>query len=124
MRRDIYVILGDRVREERKRAGLTMEKLAELAGISTSFVAYIETKGKKASLATIEKISNALRIPVADLFKTVPGPGKDAVYNAAQSFAQLVRDKSQDEILTALEVAKTTLAGISGVREKRRGRSR
>ena len=124
MPKDIHAILGDRIREERKRAGLTMEKLAELAGISTSFVAYIETKGKKASLATIEKLANALRIPVAELFKTVPAPKEDAVYNATKTFAQLVRDKSPGEIRTALEVAKTTLKGISSVREKRRGRSK
>lgn len=120
MRKDIHSILGDRIREERKRAGLTMERLAELAGISTSFLAYIELKGRKASLATIEKVANALRLPVADLFKTVPGPENDAVYNATKTFAQLVRDKSPDEIQTALEVAKTTLKGISGVREKQR----
>lgn len=119
MRRDIHSILGDRIREERKRAGLTMESLAEAAGISTSFLAYIETKNKKASLETIEKLANALRIPVAELFMTVPGPKKDAVYSAAQSFAQLVRDKSLDEIRTALEVAKTTLNGMSATREKR-----
>ena len=124
MRRDIYSILGDRIREERKRVGLTMERLAELAGISTSFLAYIETKGRKASLETIDKIANALRIPVAELFKTMPGPEKDAVYNAAQHFAQLVKDKSRDEIRTALEVAKTTLNGMSKTREKRSGRKK
>lgn len=122
MRRDIHSILGDRIREERKRAGLTMEKLAEAAGISTSFLAYIETKGRKASLETIQNIAEALRLPVAELFRTVPGPARDTVYDAAQSFAQLVKDKSADEIQTALEVAKTTLNGMSGVRERRRGR--
>ncbi|MDA8131009.1 MAG: helix-turn-helix transcriptional regulator [Elusimicrobia bacterium] len=120
MRKDIHSIVGNRIREERQRAGLTMEKLAELAGISTSFVAYIETKGKKASLETIEKISNALRLPVADLFRTMPAPEKDYIYNAAQSFAQLIRDKSQDEIRAALDVAKTTLNSISGAKGKRK----
>lgn len=86
--------MGDRIREGRKHAGLTMEKLAELAGISTSFLAYIETKGRKASLATIEKLAEALRIPVARLFETAPGPGKDAVYAATRQFAQLIHDKN------------------------------
>lgn len=122
MRRDIHSILGDRIREERKRAGLTMEQLAEAAGISTSFLAYIETKGRKASLETIQKLAEALRIPLADLFKTAPAPEKDSIYNAAQTFAQLVRDKSPEEIRAALEVAKTALKGISGVKEKRPSR--
>ncbi|MBI4802794.1 MAG: helix-turn-helix transcriptional regulator [Elusimicrobia bacterium] len=65
MFKSIYDILGDRVREERKKAGLTIEELAGLAQISSSFPAYIETKGRKASLATIEKLAQALSIPVA-----------------------------------------------------------
>jgi len=47
MRKNIYEVVGDRIREERKRAGLTIEQLAESTGISTSFLAYIETKKKK-----------------------------------------------------------------------------
>jgi len=120
MRRDIHSILGERIREERKRAALTMEELAELAGISTSFLAYIETKHKKASLETIEKIADALRIPVADLFRTVPGPNKDSTYNATQAFAHLIRDKHPEEVKTALEVAKSALKGMSATREQRK----
>ncbi len=107
MRGDIYSILGDRIREERKQAGLTMEKLAELAGISTSFLAYIETKGRKASLETIQKLAEALRIPVARLFETAPGPEKDKIYAATQQFAQLIRDRNAAETAGILEVAKS-----------------
>ncbi len=107
MQGDIYSILGDRIREERKHAGLTMEKLAELAGISTSFLAYIETKGRKASLETIQKLAEALRLPVAELFKTAPGPGKDIIYAATRQFAQLIRDKNAVETAGILEVARS-----------------
>lgn len=117
--RGIHAVLGERIREERKRSGLTMEKLAELSGISTSFLAYIETKRKKASLETIEKIATALRLPVADLFRTVAGPKKDAIYDAAQAFAHLIRDKRSKEIEAALEVAKTALKGMSATRDRR-----
>jgi len=34
MSKNIYDIVGERVREERKKAGLTIERLAELAQIS------------------------------------------------------------------------------------------
>ena len=107
MPESIYDIVGDRVREERKKAGLTIEKLAELARISSGFLAYIETKGRKASLETIQKLAAALRIPVAELFKTAPGPGKDTIYAATQQFAQLIRDKNSAETTGILEVAKT-----------------
>jgi len=97
MPRNIYDIVGERIREERKKAGLTIERLAELARISSSFLAYIETKGRKASLQTIQKLAEALRIPVAKLFETALGPGKDAIYAATQQFAQLIRDKNAKE---------------------------
>ncbi|MHB0997253.1 MAG: helix-turn-helix domain-containing protein [Elusimicrobiales bacterium] len=118
-RRDIHAVLGERIREERKRAGLTMEKLAELSGISTSFLAYIETKRKKASLETIEKIALALRLPVSDLFRTMPAIHKDAVYDAAQVFVHLIQDKRPEEIETALEVAKSALKSMSSMRKRR-----
>lgn len=119
MAKNIYALLGDRIREERKRAGLTIEKLAEVAGISTSFLAYIETKGRKASLETVEKLAKALRLPIADLFKTAPGPRKDAVHDAAMGFAQLIREKSPAEIHTALEVAKAALKGIATTKSRK-----
>ncbi|MEW5907030.1 MAG: helix-turn-helix transcriptional regulator [Elusimicrobiota bacterium] len=121
-RRDIYAMLGDRIRQERKRAALSMEKLAELAGISTSFLAYIETKRKKASLETVEKIAAALRIPVADLFTAIPAPRRDAAYDAARVFVHLVQDKRPEEIATALEVARSALKSMSATRERKTGR--
>ena len=112
MPRNIYDIVGERIREERKKAGLTIERLAELAQISSSFLAYIETKGRKASLETIQKLAEALRIPVAKLFETAPGPGKDAIYAATQQFAQLIRDKTPNETAGILEVAKSAASAI------------
>jgi len=38
VQKSIYDIVGEKVREERKKAGLTMEELAGLAQISTSFL--------------------------------------------------------------------------------------
>jgi transcriptional regulator with XRE-family HTH domain len=105
--RNIYDIVGERIREERKKAGLTIERLAELAQISPSFLAYIETKGRKASLETIQKLAEALRLPVARIFETTPGPGKDAIYTAMQQFAQIIRDKNSAETTGIIEVAKT-----------------
>jgi len=111
--KDIYDVVGERIRQERKTSSLTIEQLAGLAGISPSFLAYIETKKKKASLETIGKLAKALGIPVADLFKTSKIPEKGIVYTASRTFAQLIREKSPTEIRTALEVAKTVLREIN-----------
>ena len=119
MDKNVYDIIGDRVREERKRAGLTIERLAEKTGISTSFLAYIETKKKKASLETVEKLAKALRIPMSDLFKTISGPKKDFVYNASMGFAQLIRESNPNEIKSVLDIVKATLKGLSQAKNKK-----
>lgn len=91
---------------------LTIERLAELADISPSFLAYIETRGRKASLETIEKLAGALKVHVADLFKDVPGPKRDTTYDAAQQFIHLVRDRSEKETAAILDVVKAAVGAV------------
>lgn len=71
---NIYAIAARQLRLRRLQAGLTIEDLAGTAGISVSFLAYVETNKKKPSLATIAKIAVALNISVSQLLneKTVP----------------------------------------------------
>ena len=71
---NIYATIARQLRLKRLQAGLTIEDLADAAGISVSFLAYLETNKKKPSLATIAKIAAALNIPVSELCneKTVP----------------------------------------------------
>lgn len=115
MSKDIYGIVGTRIREERKKAGLTIESLADLAQISPSFLAYIETKGRKASLETIYKLARALRIPISSIFESVSKHGTDSIYQATQQFSQLIRDKSAKETIGILKIVK---AAADHMREK------
>lgn len=65
---DIYARIANQLRLRRLQAGLTIESLADTAGISTGFLAYLETNKKKPSLATIAKLATALEISVSELF--------------------------------------------------------
>lgn len=69
---DIYATIARQLRFKRLQAGLTLETLADAAGISTSFLAYLETNKKKPSLSTIAKLAAALDIPVSELFNEHP----------------------------------------------------
>ena len=60
------------VRGWRKKAGLTICQLAELAEIDAGFLAYIETGKKMPSLTTTAKLARALSISLADLFAHMP----------------------------------------------------
>ena len=66
----VYQFLGARVREERKRLGLTQEELSERADITPNFVCHIERGTKQATLFTICKLTQALGITLDDLFST------------------------------------------------------
>ncbi len=51
---------GKRIRNIREYQKLTREKLAEMANISTQFLADIETGKKGMSVVTLQKLCNAL----------------------------------------------------------------
>lgn len=69
--RDRYRLLGLRIAFYRKRRGYTQEQLAEMVGISWSFLSQVEAnngqKMKGISLDTLFSISEALDVP-ADRF--------------------------------------------------------
>ena len=63
-----YKKIGNNIRKQRKKQNLTQENLAEIADISSNFLGQIERSTKKASLETIQKIADALKIPVSSIF--------------------------------------------------------
>lgn len=63
--------VGAKIRTLRKRAGLTISQLAEMAGIDGGFLNYIENGKKSPSLGTILKISRSLNVSAGGLFSEV-----------------------------------------------------
>ena len=66
----IYEQVGRALRETRMSAGLTQQQLAERAGLSVSFVSFLESGRKKGSLETYHRLARALGIPLAHLFSS------------------------------------------------------
>lgn len=66
---DLYALIGSRLREERKTRGLSIEKLAELAEITPSFLGLIERGERKLSVLTLDNLSKALRMPPCELMR-------------------------------------------------------
>lgn len=58
----LYEDFGQRVRQQRIALQMTQEKLAERAGISLSFLGHIERGTRKASLDTVIRLCNALKV--------------------------------------------------------------
>ena len=60
---------GVAVREERKRLGISQEKLGELAGVHRTYVGMIERGEKNITLSNIFKVSKALGLNASELLK-------------------------------------------------------
>ena len=61
-------LLGKRIKELRKNAGYTQEKLAELIDIETSSLSGIESGRHFPSLPTVERIARKLNVEMKALF--------------------------------------------------------
>lgn len=78
---EIVEILGKNIRNLRREAGWTQEKLAEKAGISVPFMTQIELARKTPSLDVVENIAKALSVSYSQLFKAEISENKDIAYN-------------------------------------------
>lgn len=66
-----YKAIGKRVREARKRKGMTQSSLAERANLSDTLISHIERGATKLSLPSIISIANALDTSVDSLLMDV-----------------------------------------------------
>lgn len=112
---NVYKILGSRLREERLKAGLTLEQLGEMAGITAGFVSHIEASRKKPTLATACRLAKALGMPISHLINDKPmsGSDHDMVYIAA--FRRILKNKKPLQKRKLLNVVRET-AGLFNVR--------
>lgn len=62
-----YAKMGKRVRARRRAQDITQERLAELAGVSTSFIGHIERGSRVLSVETLHRICIAMGASADDL---------------------------------------------------------
>lgn len=63
--------LGRRIREERVKAGLSIQQLADLAGLTKAYIVRVEAETANPSMDVVARIADALDLTIADL---VGGP--------------------------------------------------
>ena len=66
----IYNEVGERIKVLRQSHGMTQQDLAEKAGISVSFLSFLESGKRKGSLETYHQLSLALGLGLDELFKS------------------------------------------------------
>lgn len=68
METTVLVKVGQRVRDLRKRSGLSQEELGEKAGFHFSYIGGVERAEKNITLVNLQKIADALDVPIIELF--------------------------------------------------------
>lgn len=74
---EIAKSVGQRIRNYRTKLGLSQEKLAELSGCHPTYIGQLERGEKNATLESVEKIADALEIPLSKLFEKLGGKKDD-----------------------------------------------
>ena len=69
MTKNVLVKFGNKVREERKKLGISQEKLADRASVHRTYIGMIERAEKNITLENIEKVANALNLKLSHFFK-------------------------------------------------------
>lgn len=64
----VFLTVGERIRNARKKAGLTQVQLGEKLGVSGSMIGQYEKDLRKPKIETMDKIATALNCYVYDLF--------------------------------------------------------
>lgn len=64
--------LGERIKELRKKEGMSQEKLADEVEIDRSYMGFLERGERNATLNKLKDIAKALKISLAELFKDIP----------------------------------------------------
>jgi len=90
LKQTLYEQIGRRIGEFRKLRNLTQERLAEKADVVASYIAHIETGGRKPTLDVLARIAQALDVP---LWRLVADDRPGAEEKAwGESYRQLARD--------------------------------
>lgn len=93
--RNLKKLLGNKIREHRKKKNLTQEQLAELVGIGTANISYIENGKFAPSMDTLDKLSTALDVYPYELymFEHLKSAEelKEELFNALNSDEELLR---------------------------------
>jgi len=105
---DKKTLLGRKIREIRKRQGLSQEMLAERAGISSQYVSNIERGKENPTLDLLLKLADALKSSLGEMcdFETVDEMDHRKIRS---SIAEILRTANPDRLRTAIKVLQAIL---------------
>jgi transcriptional regulator with XRE-family HTH domain len=89
--------IGARLRDARRRQGLTIDQIAQSTGLTKGFISRIERDMTSPSVSTLVTVCAALSLPVGELFVA---PKIDVVRGAEAPHIQLTGRGADERLLT------------------------
>jgi transcriptional regulator with XRE-family HTH domain len=103
-----YKLIGERIKEARRKAGLSQEKLAEMIDVTTVYVSKIE-RGGQINLKRLSQMSIALNVPIE---KILNGTTMENENYLNKEFQELLDQCSKDKQRLIYNIAKI----VSGIK--------
>ena len=100
-----YRIIGNRIQELRLKKGLTQENLAEMCNLSVSYISYIESAKREASLEVLVDIGNTLGVTVNNFLK---GYQRYDIVSCRDDLTSLLDDCNNFERQMIYDIVKAT----------------
>ena len=99
---DTRTLLGHRLRELRKKRGLTQEQLSEKASMDVKYLGNIERGKENPTLATLEKLAEALSVKLHQLLNVENELRDEQVLR--QRLTQIVENCNEGELRMILRL--------------------
>jgi transcriptional regulator with XRE-family HTH domain len=92
---NIREILANNIKEYRRKNGFSQDKLAESSGISSQYLATVETCRKFPTPEVLERLAEALGIETHELFTLAPTPQNELEKLRGDIIEEVVRAVKQ-----------------------------
>jgi transcriptional regulator with XRE-family HTH domain len=118
----IREILALNLKLNRQKCGLTQEKLAEKAGISSNYLSMVEISKKFPTPEMLDRLAEALEIDTIQLFDVSSTPEERALLHLEKSILDNINKQQQQ---AQAEMKKTVANAVKeSLRETRNGESK
>jgi len=115
----IREILALNLKLNRRKCGLTQEKLAEKAGISSNYLSMVEISKKFPTPEMLDRLAEALEIDTIQLFDVSSTPEERALLHLEKSIIDNINKRQQQVIA---EMKKTVINAVKESFEERKSK--
>ena len=101
-----YAIIGERIRNERKKKGLTQEQLSEKIDLTTVYLSRIERGIAHVNLKRLSQLANVLEVPVELL---ISGTADDSKVYLDKELSNILNSCTPEKQRLIYNIAKIVL---------------